>query len=64
MYCFYDLTCTYFEGDAEEVDKADPGHSRDHGADCKQLVLALVLTPEGFSLSYEKDLNGGNPHRA
>jgi hypothetical protein len=62
MYCFYDLTCTYFEGDAEEVDKADHGHSRDHGTDCKQLVLALVVTPEGFPLSYEKDLDVQGSH--
>ena len=49
----YDLTSTYFEGDAEEVDKAQHGYSRDHRPDCKQLVLALVVTPEGFPLCYE-----------
>jgi transposase len=49
----YDLTSTYFEGEAEEVDKAQYGYSRDHRPDCKQLVLALVVTPEGFPLSYE-----------
>jgi transposase len=49
----YDLTSTYFEGDVEEVDKAQHGYSRDHRPDCKQLVLALVVTPEGFPLSYE-----------
>ncbi len=49
----YDLTSTYFEGDAEEVQKAARGYSRDHRPDCAQVVLALVVTPEGFPLSYE-----------
>lgn len=49
----YDLTSTYFEGDAAEVDKARRGYSRDHRPDCKQIILALVVTPEGFPLSYE-----------
>ena len=49
----YDLTSTYFEGDVEAVPKARRGYSRDHRPDCKQLVLALVVTPEGFALSYE-----------
>jgi Transposase DDE domain len=49
----YDLTSTYFEGQAEEVEKAQRGYSRDHRPDCKQLLLALVVTPEGFPLSYE-----------
>jgi len=49
----YDLSSTYFEGDAEEVDKAARGYSRDHRPDCGQLVIAIVVTPEGFPLSYE-----------
>jgi len=49
----YDLTSTYFEGDAEAVPNARRGYSRDHRPDCKQLVLALVVTPEGFPLTYE-----------
>jgi transposase len=49
----YDLTSTYFEGDAGEVEKAARGYSRDHRPDCAQLVLAIVVTPEGFPLSYE-----------
>ena len=49
----YDLTSTYFEGDAEGVDKAARGYSRDHRPDCAQLVIALVVTPEGFPLTYE-----------
>ena len=49
----YDLTSTYFEGLMEEVSKAKRGYSRDHRSDCKQLVIALVVTPEGFPLAYE-----------
>jgi transposase len=51
----YDLTSTYFETDTPE-DPADPrrhGYSRDHRPDCPQVVLALVVTPEGFPLAYE-----------
>ena len=49
----YDLTSTYFEGDADAVPQARRGYSRDHRPDCKQLVLALVVTPAGFPLTYE-----------
>lgn len=49
----YDLTSTYFEGLMEDVPKAKRGYSRDHRSDCKQLVIALIVTPEGFPLSYE-----------
>lgn len=42
-----------FEGLMEDVPKAKRGHSRDHRSDCKQLVIALIVTPEGFPLSYE-----------
>ena len=49
----YDLTSTYFEGGAEAVEKAARGYSRDHRPDCPQLVIAMVVTPEGFPLSYE-----------
>lgn len=49
----YDLTSTYFEGEVAEVDQAQRGYSRDNRPDCKQLVIALVVTPEGFPLSYE-----------
>jgi len=49
----YDLTSTYFEGEVEEVDKAQRGYSRDHRPDCKQLIIALIVSPEGFPLSYE-----------
>ena len=49
----YDLTSTYFEGEAAEVPSAKRGYSRDHRPDCLQVVLALVVTPEGFPLTYE-----------
>ena len=49
----YDLTSTYFEGQVPAVPKAQRGYSRDHRPDCKQLVIALIVTPEGFPLSYE-----------
>jgi hypothetical protein len=51
----YDLTSTYFESDAPaaEDDKRRYGYSRDHRPDCVQVVLALVVTPEGFPLAYE-----------
>jgi transposase len=48
----YDLTSTYFEGLAEENDLARRGYSRDHRSDCKQVVLALVVTREGFPLAH------------
>lgn len=50
---FYDLTSTYFEGQAEEIPQAKRGYSRDHRPDCLQVVIALVITPEGFPLAYE-----------
>ncbi|MEK9133296.1 MAG: IS1634 family transposase [Pseudomonadota bacterium] len=49
----YDLTSTYFEGEAEEVEKAKRGYSRDHRPDCLQVIIALVITPEGFPMAYE-----------
>jgi transposase len=49
----YDLTSTYVEGGGEEIPKAKYGYSRDQRFDCKQVVIALVITPEGFPLAYE-----------
>ena len=49
----YDLTSTYFEGGMEECDKAKRGYSRDSRPDCVQVVIALIVTPEGFPLAYE-----------
>ena len=51
----YDLTSTYFECDAPEKE-TDPrrfGYSRDKRSDCVQVVVALVVTPEGLPLAYE-----------
>jgi len=49
----YDLTSTYFEGEMEENSKAKRGYSRDSRPDCLQVVIALVVTPDGFPLAYE-----------
>lgn len=49
----YDLTSTYFESDPPFRDKRQFGYSRDKRSDCVQVVLALVVTPEGFPLAYE-----------
>lgn len=51
----YDLTSTYFESDPPfgEGDKRKHGYSRDKRFDCVQVVVALVVTPEGFPLAYE-----------
>src|SRR5215470_13712516 len=49
----YDLTSTYFEGEMEQNPKAQRGYSRDGRPDCLQLVIALVVTPDGFPLAYE-----------
>src|SRR5271155_365055 len=48
----YDLTSSYFEGLAEENDLARRGYSRDHRSDCQQVVIALVVTREGFPLAH------------
>jgi len=49
----YDLTSTYFEGQMEQAPKAKHGYSRDRRSDCRQVVIALVLSAEGFPLAYE-----------
>ena len=51
----YDLTSTYFESDPPfpEGDKRKYGYSRDKRFDCVQVVIALIVTPEGFPLAYE-----------
>jgi transposase len=51
----YDLTSTYFESDPPfpQDDKRRFGSSRDHRPDCVQVVVALVVTPEGYPLAYE-----------
>ena len=50
----YDLTSTYFESDPpfeDEQDKRRFGYSRDHRFDCVQVVIALIVTPEGLPLT-------------
>jgi len=51
----YDLTSTYFEADPPfpQGDKRRHGYSRDHRPDCVQVVIALVVTPDGLPLAYE-----------
>jgi transposase len=56
----YDVTSTYFEGEAEANPLAQRGYSRDHRPDCKQVLIALVVTFDGFPLGYE--VFAGNIH--
>jgi hypothetical protein len=49
----YDVTSTYFEGQATRNPLAQRGHSRDHRPDCPQVCIALVVTREGVPLGYE-----------
>jgi transposase len=49
----YDMTSTFFEGQAEANGLAQRGYSRDHRPDCKQVCIALVVTFDGFPLGYE-----------
>ena len=61
----YDLTSTYFESDPPfpEEDKRRYGYSRDKRSDCVQVVIALIVTPEGFPLAYEV-LSGNTSDKA
>ena len=54
----YDLTSTYFECDPPDEGKRKFGYSRDKRSDCVQVVIALIVTPDGFPLAYE--VMGGN----
>ena len=56
----YDVTSTYFEGEASANAQAQRGYSRDHRPDCKQVCIALVVTFDGFPLGYE--VFAGNTH--
>jgi transposase len=49
----YDLTSTYFEGQAKRNPKAKRGYSRDKRPDCKQVVVGLVISREGFPIAHE-----------
>jgi transposase len=56
----YDITSTYFEGQAASNPQAAYGYSRDHRRDCKQVLIALIVTKEGIPLGYE--VFAGNRH--
>jgi transposase len=58
----YDVTSTYFEGEAEKNPQAQRGYSRDHRPDCKQVNIALVVSRQGLPLGYE--IFAGNRHDA
>src|SRR6516225_2315869 len=58
----YDVTSTFFEGEAKANPQAQRGYSRDHRPDCKQVCIALVVTFDGFPLGYE--VFAGNTHDA
>jgi transposase len=49
----YDLTSTYFEGLCQQNPKARFGYSRDKRSDCRQVIIAFIVTPEGFPIGYE-----------
>ncbi len=61
----YDLTSTYFETDTvrDAEDLRQYGYSRDKRGDCRQVVIALIVTPEGFPLSYEVMAGNTNDSR-
>lgn len=52
-FLLYDVTSTYFEGQALGNKKAARGYSRDHRPDCKQVNIGLVVTPDGLPVGYE-----------
>jgi len=52
-FLLYDVTSTFFEGQALKNEKAARGYSRDSRPDCKQVCLGLVVTPEGLPVAYE-----------
>lgn len=52
-FLLYDVTSTYFEGQALKNEQAQRGYSRDHRPDCKQVNIGLVVTPEGLPVGYE-----------
>jgi transposase len=56
----YDITSTYFEGEAAANALAQRGYSRDHRPDCKQVCIGLVVSREGYPLGYE--VFAGNRH--
>ena len=53
MVYLYDLTSSYFEGQAETNPQAKRGYSRDRRPDCKQVLVGLVLDRDGFPKAHE-----------
>jgi transposase len=52
-FLLYDVTSTFFEGQAKTNPQAQHGYSRDQRSDCKQVCIGLVCTPEGLPMSFE-----------
>jgi transposase len=52
-FLLYDVTSTFFEGQALGNEKAQRGYSRDQRPDCKQVCIGMVVTPEGLPVAYE-----------
>jgi transposase len=52
-FLIYDVTSTFFEGQALDNTKAARGYSRDNRPDCKQVCIGLVVSPEGLPLAYQ-----------
>jgi hypothetical protein len=52
-FLLYDVTSSFFEGQAADNPLAQRGYSRDQRSDCKQVCIGLVCTPEGLPLAYE-----------
>ncbi|MBV8132923.1 MAG: IS1634 family transposase, partial [Alphaproteobacteria bacterium] len=59
----YDLTSTYFEGQAAANGKAQRGYSRDHRPDCKQVVIGLVVGCDGFPIAHEVFAGNTRDHK-
>ena len=54
------VTSTFFEGLVLANPKASRGYSRDHSSDCRQLLIGLAVSRDGFPLAHERF--AGNPH--
>jgi len=59
----YDLTSTYFEGQAAANSKAQRGYSRHHRPDCKQVVIGLVVNRDGFPIAHEVFAGNTRDHK-
>ena len=56
---FYDITSTYFEGEAKANPQAKRGYSRDKRSDCKQVCIGLVVTREGLPVAVDVSIRLG-----